>query len=413
MSKVLVDIGSTYFKVATNKKIQHHFRNFDISIYEDLTNRCGDILVNHKQEDIHICSSANGGLSTLIIGITESFSLKYASNIAYNSGINIIETIIYDKIDTYTKPIDEIDVVIIVGGIDSNKNVFDKKLIDYLESITYQNIVYVGSSSATEFLTTYIQNLVVLPNIIDDKLKMYEDDLKEYLTNLYAEDIMGKDDIKELYELTSNQIYSTPYIVNQALPHIHTLLDVADPFIVVDIGGGTTEIGVTSLGGLVLSKSIKVAGDRFDKAIIDYVRQNFNLFIGERTAENIKLEVGTAIKQPQDKTIQVKGRDSSGLLTMIELTGEGVRAALTEPFKEISLAVRQVLEEMPPDLAGDVVDNGVVLTGGGALIRGIDKYLANDIKLPVRVADEPLLAVAYGTSKTLDEESLLKLISNE
>ncbi len=186
-----------------------------------------------------------------------------------------------------------------------------------------------------------------------------------------------------------------------------------DGYVVVDIGGGTTEIGVTSLGGLVLSKSIKVAGDRFDKAIIDYVRQNFNLFIGERTAENIKLEVGTAIKQPQDKTIKVKGRDSSGLLTMIELTGEGVRAALTEPFKEISLAVRQVLEEMPPDLAGDVVDNGVVLTGGGALIRGIDKYLANDIKLPVRVADEPLLAVAYGTSKTLDEESLLKLISNE
>jgi len=186
-----------------------------------------------------------------------------------------------------------------------------------------------------------------------------------------------------------------------------------DGYVVVDIGGGTTEIGVTSLGGLVLSKSIKVAGDRFDRAIIDYVRQNFNLFIGERTAENIKLEVGTAIKQPQDKIIQVKGRDSSGLLTMIELTGEGVRMALTEPFKEISLAVRQVLEEMPPDLAGDVVDNGVVLTGGGALIRGIDKYLANDIKLPVRVADEPLLAVAYGTSKTLDEESLLKLISNE
>ncbi|MEA3553187.1 MAG: rod shape-determining protein [Campylobacterota bacterium] len=186
-----------------------------------------------------------------------------------------------------------------------------------------------------------------------------------------------------------------------------------DGYVVVDIGGGTTEIGVTSLGGLVLSKSIKVAGDRFDKAIIDYVRQNFNLFIGERTAENIKLEVGTAIKQPQDKIIKVKGRDSSGLLTMIELTGEGVRMALTEPFKEISLAVRQVLEEMPPDLAGDVVDNGVVLTGGGALIRGIDKYLANDIKLPVRVADEPLLAVAYGTSKTLDEESLLKLISNE
>ena len=186
-----------------------------------------------------------------------------------------------------------------------------------------------------------------------------------------------------------------------------------DGYVVVDIGGGTTEIGVTSLGGLVLSKSIKVAGDRFDKAIIDYVRQNFNLYIGERTAETIKLDIGTAVKQPNDKAIKVKGRDSSGLLTTIELTSEGVRTALTEPFKEISLAVRQVLEEMPPDLAGDIVDNGVVLTGGGALIRGLDKYLANDIKLPVKVADEPLLAVAYGTSKTLDEESLLKLISNE
>ncbi|MGB5867515.1 MAG: rod shape-determining protein [Arcobacteraceae bacterium] len=184
-------------------------------------------------------------------------------------------------------------------------------------------------------------------------------------------------------------------------------------YVVVDIGGGTTEIGVTSLGGLVLSKSIKVAGDRFDKSIVDYVRQNFNLYIGERTAENIKLDIGTAIKQPKDTTILVKGRDSSGLLTTIELTSEGVRTALHEPLKEISLAVRQVLEEMPPDLAGDVVDNGVVLTGGGALIRGLDKYLANDIKLPVRVAEDPLLAVAYGTSKTLDEESLLRLISNE
>ncbi|MEA2017313.1 MAG: rod shape-determining protein [Campylobacterota bacterium] len=184
-------------------------------------------------------------------------------------------------------------------------------------------------------------------------------------------------------------------------------------YVVVDIGGGTTEIGVTSLGGLVLSKSIKVAGDRFDKAIIDYVRQNFNLYIGERTAENIKLDIGTAIKQGKDETIKVKGRDSSGLLTTIDLTSEGVRGALHEPLKEIALAVRQVLEEMPPDLAGDVVDNGVVLTGGGALIRGLDDYLRQDIKLPVRVAEEPLLAVAYGTSKTLDEDSLLRLISNE
>ena len=192
-------------------------------------------------------------------------------------------------------------------------------------------------------------------------------------------------------------------------------IPVSDPsgYVVVDIGGGTTEIGVTSLGGLVLSKSIKVAGDRFDKAIIDYVRQNYNLYIGERTAENIKIEIGSAIKQNQELKIKVKGRDNSGLLSTIELGSEGVRTAIKEPLREIVSAVRSVLEEMPPDLAGDVVDNGVILTGGGALIRGLDKYLADIIKLPVRVADEPLLAVAYGTSNVLDQESLLKLITNE
>ncbi|MFA6789323.1 MAG: rod shape-determining protein [Arcobacteraceae bacterium] len=192
-------------------------------------------------------------------------------------------------------------------------------------------------------------------------------------------------------------------------------IPVSDPdgYVVVDIGGGTTEIGVTSLGGLVLSKSIKVAGDRFDKAIIDYVRQNYNLYIGERTAENIKIEIGTAIKLDVELKIKVKGRDNSGLLSTIELGSEGVRSAIKEPLKEIAIAVRNVLEEMPPDLAGDVVDNGVVLTGGGALIRGIDTYLAEIIKLPVHVADEPLLAVAYGTSQVLNQEELLKLISNE
>ncbi len=192
-------------------------------------------------------------------------------------------------------------------------------------------------------------------------------------------------------------------------------IPVSDPdgYVVVDIGGGTTEIGVTSLGGLVLSKSIKVAGDKFDKSIIEYVRQNYNLFIGERTAEQIKLDVGTSVKLDPELKITVKGRDSSGLLSTIELGSEGVRAAIKEPLKEIGTAVRSVLENMPPDLAGDVVDNGIILTGGGALIRGLDAYLAEIVKLPVSVAEEPLLAVAYGTSKVLDEEALLRLISNE
>ncbi len=191
-------------------------------------------------------------------------------------------------------------------------------------------------------------------------------------------------------------------------------IPVSDPsgYVVVDIGGGTTEIGVTSLGGLVLCKSIKIAGDKFDKSIIEHVRQNFNLYIGERTAESIKLEIGTAVKLDTELKITVKGRDNSGLLSSIELGSEGVRAAIKEPLKEIVSAVKSVLENMPPDLASDVVDNGVVLTGGGALIRGLDTYLGDIIKLPVRVCEEPLLAVAYGTSNVLDEDALLKLITN-
>ncbi|QKJ24547.1 rod shape-determining protein [Poseidonibacter lekithochrous] len=191
-------------------------------------------------------------------------------------------------------------------------------------------------------------------------------------------------------------------------------IPVSDPsgYVVVDIGGGTTEIGVTSLGGLVLSKSIKVAGDKFDKSIIEYVRQNYNLYIGERTAENIKIEIGTAVKLDTELKIKVKGRDNSGLLSTIELGSEGVRTAIKEPLKEIVSAVRSVLEEMPPDLAGDVVDNGVILTGGGALIRGLDSYIADIVKLPVKVAEDPLLAVAYGTSNVLDEDALLRLITN-
>ncbi len=191
-------------------------------------------------------------------------------------------------------------------------------------------------------------------------------------------------------------------------------IPVSDPsgYVVVDIGGGTTEIGVTSLGGLVLCKSIKVAGDKFDRSIVEYVRQNYNLFIGERTAENIKIEIGTAIKLDTELKMKVKGRDNSGLLSTIELGSEGVRSAIKEPLKEIVSAIKSVLENMPPDLASDIVDNGVIITGGGALIRGLDTYLAEIIKLPVKVANEPLLSVAYGTSQVLDEPELLKLISN-
>ena len=242
MSKLLIDVGSTYFKIATESKIEQHFRDFNKDIIDDLKYKCNDTIQKFNKEDIHICSSANGGLSTLIIGLTDSFSLKYAKNIAFNSGINIIETIIYQNIQDYSVPSELIDVVIIVGGIDSHSNIFTESLYSYLYSLNYSNIVYVGSAEEKNTLEEKIENLVILPNIIDNKLHIIEENLKMYLTNLYQEDIMGKEDIKNLYELTSNQIFSTPYIVNKTLPLIDANFSVVDPFILIDIGGATTDI---------------------------------------------------------------------------------------------------------------------------------------------------------------------------
>jgi len=185
--------------------------------------------------------------------------------------------------------------------------------------------------------------------------------------------------------------------------------------LVVDIGGGTTEIGVVSLGGLVLSKSIRTAGDKIDQAIINYVRKKYNLLIGERVAEDIKISIGTAVSLKEDIKMIINGRDQvEGLLSSVELTSEDAREAMREPLKEIGEALRDVLEQMPPDLAGDIVNHGIILTGGGALIRQLDKYLSDIVRIPVYVADEPLLAVARGTGRALEEIDLLQeLFDNE
>jgi len=188
-------------------------------------------------------------------------------------------------------------------------------------------------------------------------------------------------------------------------------IDIRQPVgnLVVDIGGGTTEIGVVSLGGLVLSKSIRTAGDKIDLAIVNFVRKKYNLLIGDRVAEEIKIHIGTAVAQSEELTMIVNGRDQvEGLLSSIELSSEDVREAMRDPLKEIGEALRDVLEQMPPDLAGDIVNNGIILTGGGALIRQLDKYLSDIVKIPVYVAEEPLLAVAKGTGKALDEIDLLQ-----
>ncbi len=239
---LLVDIGSTYFKVCDGEDLQQHFRDFNKDIFDDLKYKCSEIIDKYKKEEVFICSSANGGLSTLIIGVTNSFSLKYATNIAFNSGINIIDTVLYQDIKNSSIPSDLIDVVIITGGIDSVSDIFNEELFTYLQQINYSNIVYVGNQNDAKFLSQNIKNLVVLPNIITNKLQVNENELKEYLTNLYQADIEGKEDIKHLYNITSNQIYSTPYIVNKTLPLINNMFKVADPFILVDIGGTTTDI---------------------------------------------------------------------------------------------------------------------------------------------------------------------------
>jgi len=193
-------------------------------------------------------------------------------------------------------------------------------------------------------------------------------------------------------------------------------LPIKDPNgnLVVDIGGGTTEIGVISLGGLVLSKSIRIAGDKLDTSIANYIKQKFNLLIGDRVAEELKIKIGTAIPLEEDLVTTVRGRDSvEGTLTSIEISSEHLREAMKEPIREIGEALKSVLEETPPDLAGDIVENGIVLTGGGALIRGLDRYLSDLVKLPVYIAEDPLLAVAKGTGKALDEIDILQQTAYE
>lgn len=184
--------------------------------------------------------------------------------------------------------------------------------------------------------------------------------------------------------------------------------------LIIDIGGGTTEIGVTSLGGLVISKSIRVAGDKLDSSIVAWMKTHRGLVIGDRTAEEVKIKIGSAFPMDKELSMGVKGRDQiTGLLQRIEITSEDVREAMLENLKEIADALKEVLEKMPADLAGDIVENGIVLSGGGALIRGLDKYLSEIVRLPAYVADEPLKCVARGTGRILEEMKLLQQLTNE
>lgn len=180
---------------------------------------------------------------------------------------------------------------------------------------------------------------------------------------------------------------------------------------IIDIGGGTTEVAIISLAGIVFSKSVRVGGDELDDAVIQYLKRTYNLMIGERTAENVKIGIGSAYPLPEELTMEVKGRDLvSGLPKTIVINSEEIRGALLETISTIVEAVRISLERCPPELAADLVDRGLILAGGGSLLRGIDKLLSEETGLPVNVADDPLSAVALGTGRVLDELDVLKKI---
>jgi rod shape-determining protein MreB len=181
---------------------------------------------------------------------------------------------------------------------------------------------------------------------------------------------------------------------------------------IVDIGGGTTEVAVISLAGIVYSKSVRVGGDKMDEAVVNYLKRKYNLLIGERTAEQIKINIGTAYPEEEVRKMYVKGRDLvAGIPKTIEVNSEEIREAIAEPVNTIVEAVRVALEKTPPELAADIVDKGIVLAGGGALIRNLDILLREETGLPITIAEDPLCAVVLGSGKALDQIDILSSVT--
>jgi rod shape-determining protein MreB len=191
-------------------------------------------------------------------------------------------------------------------------------------------------------------------------------------------------------------------------------LPITEPIcnMVVDIGGGTTEVAVISLAGIVYSRSIRVAGDKMDAAIIQYIKRKYNLLIGEMTSELIKTAIGNAYPDPENlETVEVKGRDLvSGIPKILAIDSEEIRVAITEQIEAILETVKVALEQTPPELAADIVDRGIVLTGGGALLKNFDKLLREETSLPITVTEDPLSTVALGSGKVLDSIEILKQV---
>lgn len=183
---------------------------------------------------------------------------------------------------------------------------------------------------------------------------------------------------------------------------------------IIDIGGGTTEVAVISLSDIVYSQSIQVAGDELDHAIIQHVKHNYNLWIGERTAEEVKIKIGSAFPMEREESIEVKGRDMiAGLPRTIVITSQEIREALSDPVQQVIAVVRQTLEHTPPELAADIVDRGIVMAGGSSLLRGLDRLISEETGLPVSLAENPLDCVVLGSGKVLEELHVLKKIVSD
>jgi rod shape-determining protein MreB and related proteins len=204
------------------------------------------------------------------------------------------------------------------------------------------------------------------------------------------------------------------YLIEQPMAAaIGAGLPVSEPVgsMVVDIGGGTTEVAIIALGGIVTMRSLRIAGDEMDEAIIQYARKAYNLLIGERTAEDIKIAVGSAFPQPEEQRVAVRGRDLvSGLPRTVQMTSAEIREAIAEPIAGIVEAVKMTLERTPPELAADIVDRGIVMAGGGSLLRGLDRLLAEETGMPATLADDPLSSVVLGTGRVLEELETLKKV---
>jgi len=219
---------------------------------------------------------------------------------------------------------------------------------------------------------------------------------------------------RAVFEATLQAGARAAYLIEEPMAAaIGAGLPIQDPTgnMICDIGGGTTEVAVISLGGVVCSESIRVGGDEFDEAIINHVKKEYNVIIGERTAEEIKIEIGSAYPLEEEEDVEVRGRDLlMGLPKNITLSSEEIRVAIDEPLNAVIAAVKTTLERTPPELSSDIMDRGLVLAGGGSLLRGLDEKLRQETGMPVYLADDPMTCVVIGSGKALDEINVLKKI---